>query len=103
MGGNAKVEEDDPSQVQTHGPSNETLDVPEVNGLGDMVEKLHSQLILEAVQLRQEVAVLKRKKWVLRSVLVNGGETERKAIDLEIAELRKGKHCEPLTEPAMRE
>lgn len=62
-----------------------------VNGLGDLVEKLHSQLVMEAVGLRKEVAGLKRKKWVLRSVLARGGENEKSAIDHEIAQLRRAR------------
>lgn len=58
-------------------------------GLGEKLEKLHSQFVLEVVGLRREVAGLKKKKWVLRSVLASGGETERLAIENEVMELRK--------------
>lgn len=57
--------------------------------LGEKLEQLHSQFVMEVVGLRKEVAGLKKKKWVLRSVLANGGETERKAIENEVAELRR--------------
>jgi len=57
--------------------------------LGDKLEKLHSQFVLEVVGLRKEVSGLKKKKWVLRSVLASGGETERQAIESEVMELRK--------------
>merc|ERR1712129_357597 len=65
-------------------------------GLGEKLEKLHSQFVLEVVGLRREVAGLKKKKWVLRSVLASGGEVEQRAIDSEIAELRRRKDNEPL-------
>mmetsp|Transcript_1159 Transcript_1159/g.3858 ORF Transcript_1159/g.3858 Transcript_1159/m.3858 type:complete len:150 (+) Transcript_1159:3-452(+) len=55
--------------------------------LGERVEKLHSQLVLESVALRGEVARLKKKKWVLRTILANGGESEQRAIDDEVAQL----------------
>merc|ERR1719218_312537 len=58
-------------------------------GLGAKIEKLHSQFVLEVVGLRKEVAGLKKKKWVLRSVLASGGESERLAIENEVMELRK--------------
>lgn len=57
--------------------------------LGDKVQRFHSQLALEAVGLRKEIAGLKKKKWVLRSVLATGGESERRAIEAEVAELRR--------------
>jgi len=59
------------------------------NGIGERVERLHSQLVLEAASLRSEVAGLKKKKWVLRAVLANGGESEQRAIDQEVELLRK--------------
>lgn len=58
-------------------------------GLGAKLEKLHAQFVLEVVGLRREVAGLKKKKWVLRSVLASGGEAERLAIENEVMELRK--------------
>jgi hypothetical protein len=57
--------------------------------LGEKLENLHSQFVLEVVALRKEVAGLKKKKWVLRSVLASGGESERMAIENEVMELRK--------------
>lgn len=57
--------------------------------LGERLEKLHSNFVLELVGLRKEVAGLKKKKWVLRSVLASGGETERLAIENDLNELRK--------------
>lgn len=57
-------------------------------GLGKQVERLHSQLVLESVALRSEVAGLKKKKWVLRSLLANGGASEQRAIDQEVGQLR---------------
>lgn len=60
-------------------------------GLARQVECLHSRLILESVTLRNEVARLKKKKWVLRAVLANGGESERRAIDEEVAQSRAAK------------
>lgn len=56
---------------------------------GDKVKNFHSQLALEAVGLRKEIAGLKKKKWVLKSVLATGGESERRAIEAEVAELRR--------------
>mmetsp|Transcript_57434 Transcript_57434/g.101951 ORF Transcript_57434/g.101951 Transcript_57434/m.101951 type:complete len:943 (+) Transcript_57434:56-2884(+) len=63
-------------------------------GIGKKIEKLHSQLVLEAVSLRNEVAKMKKKKWILQAVLDNGGENERKAIDQEIEQLRRLKKSE---------
>jgi hypothetical protein len=63
--------------------------MPSKSKLGEKLEQLHSQFVLEVVGLRKEVAGLKKKKWVLRSVLANGGESERKAIENEVAELRR--------------
>lgn len=57
--------------------------------LGDKVKSFHSQLALEAVGLRKEISSLKKKKWVLKSVLATGGESERRAIEAEVAELRR--------------
>jgi hypothetical protein len=85
------------------------LDNPQrktTEGLGDKLEKLHSQFVLEVVGLRREVAGLKKKKWVLRSVMASGGETERIAIENEVMELRKStggvgfkKACDDSNEP----
>lgn len=57
--------------------------------LGEKVHRFHSQLAIEAVGLRKEIAGLKKKKWVLRSLLATGGESERRAIEAEVAELRR--------------
>ncbi|CAK0859806.1 unnamed protein product [Prorocentrum cordatum] len=62
----------------------------EATKIGEKVEKLHSQLVLECVQLRSETASLKKKKWVLRTVLAKGGERESEAIGVEIEQLRRG-------------
>ncbi|CAE8626165.1 unnamed protein product, partial [Polarella glacialis] len=59
-----------------------------VPGLGGKIERLHSQLVLESVSLQNEVARLKKKKWVLKAVLDSGGENQRRAIDEEVAQLR---------------
>eukprot|EP00931_Biecheleriopsis_adriatica_P021726 TRINITY_DN14128_c0_g4_i1.p1 TRINITY_DN14128_c0_g4~~TRINITY_DN14128_c0_g4_i1.p1 ORF type:complete len:1108 (-),score=233.43 TRINITY_DN14128_c0_g4_i1:30-3353(-) len=59
-----------------------------VADLGGQIERFHSQLVLESVSLRNEVAKLKKKKWVLKAVLNNGGENEQRAIDDEVAKLR---------------
>merc|ERR1711941_89969 len=58
-------------------------------GLGEKIGRFHSQLVLEVVGLRSELACLKKKKWILRAVLANGGESEQRAIDEEIAQLRQ--------------
>jgi len=69
-----------------------TQDVAENNsavaGVVGQIERFHSQLVLESVSLRNEVAKLKKKKWVLKAVLDNGGENEKRAIDEEVAKLR---------------
>merc|ERR1711972_421139 len=90
--------------LETENQSRETDDVAtsvsdKVDGLskstaldvGDRIEKFHSQLVLEAVNLRSELAGLRKKKWILRSVLANGGECEQRAIECELAELRSSK------------
>uniref|UniRef100_A0A7S0AK94 Uncharacterized protein n=1 Tax=Pyrodinium bahamense TaxID=73915 RepID=A0A7S0AK94_9DINO len=56
-------------------------------GLANQIERLHSQLVLESVSLRSEVAKLKKKRWVLQAVLASGGESEQRAIDDEAAQL----------------
>merc|ERR1712203_416161 len=66
----------------------EVSDCNSASGIGQQIEKLHSQLVLESVTLRNEVSKLKKKKWVLKSVLASGGENEQRAIDSEIAQLR---------------
>merc|ERR1719218_411111 len=71
------------------GALDESADDLAKSKLGDKIEKLHSQFVLEIVGLRKEVAGLKKKKWVLRSVLASGGESERLAIENEVMELRK--------------
>lgn len=58
-------------------------------GLREKIERLHSQLVLESVSLRNEVATLKKKRWVLKAVLANGGASEQEAIDAELAKLIK--------------
>jgi len=71
------------------GATDATAKQASANGIGERVERLHSQLVLEATSLRNEVAGLKKKKWVLRAVLANGGESEQRAIDQEVELLRK--------------
>ncbi|CAE7569372.1 sop2 [Symbiodinium necroappetens] len=53
------------------------------------LEKFHSQLVLEAASLRNEVAGLKRKRWVIQAVLANGGESEDRVIKEELQKLRQ--------------
>lgn len=60
-------------------------------GLGQKIEKLHSQLVMEAMTLRNDISRLKKKKGVLKAVLDTGGEQERRAIDEEIEQLRLSK------------
>lgn len=60
-------------------------------GLGQKIEKLHSQLVLEAMTLRNDISRLKKKKGVLNAVLNTGGEQEQRAIDEEIEQLRLSK------------
>lgn len=57
-------------------------------GLGQKIERLHSQLVMEAMTLRNDISRLKKKKGVLKAVLDTGGEQERRAIDEEIEQLR---------------
>lgn len=59
--------------------------------LGQKIEKLHSQLVLEAMTLRNDISRLKKKKGVLNAVLNTGGEQEQRAIDEEIEQLRSSK------------
>jgi len=59
--------------------------------LRDKAESFHARLIMEAAALRKEVASLKKKKWIVRSLLANGGEQEKKARDEEVAELRRSR------------
>lgn len=61
------------------------------NELAGKVALLHSNLVLEASALRKEITGLKKKKWVIQSVLNNGGEREEKAIQREIQEIRQTK------------
>lgn len=70
--------------------ANDAADDNGENGakLAEKVGGLHSQLVLEAVALRKEVAGLKKKKWVLKAVMANGGEREEKAVQRELAEMR---------------
>jgi len=58
--------------------------------LGERTAKFHSNLVVEAVALRKEVAGLKKKKWVLKAMIAQGAESEKKAFDQELAELRQG-------------
>lgn len=59
--------------------------------LAEKVVRLHSNLVLEASTLRKDIAGLKKKKWVIQSVLNNGGEREEKAIQREIDEIKNTK------------
>ncbi|CAJ1399953.1 unnamed protein product [Effrenium voratum] len=68
-------------------PDGEQKDV----GMSQKIEKFHSQLVLEAVTLRNEVARLKKKKWIIKAVLDSGGEHERQAIIEEVEQLRLSK------------
>jgi hypothetical protein len=74
----------DPSELD-----NNSEDSQHKRKIGEGLDKLHSQFLNEVVGLRREVAGLKKKKWVLRSVLASGGESERIAIENEVNELRK--------------
>lgn len=65
--------------------------------LSDKTQRLHSQLVLEAVGLRKEVAALKKKKWVMRAMLAKGGEREASALEHDLAELRSAKRQAPET------
>eukprot|EP00930_Biecheleria_cincta_P036902 TRINITY_DN2528_c0_g2_i1.p1 TRINITY_DN2528_c0_g2~~TRINITY_DN2528_c0_g2_i1.p1 ORF type:complete len:1129 (-),score=254.30 TRINITY_DN2528_c0_g2_i1:61-3447(-) len=60
-------------------------------GLGQKIEKLHTQLVMEAMTLRNDISRLKKKKAVLKAVLDTGGEHERRAIDEDIEQLRLSK------------
>jgi hypothetical protein len=77
---------------------------PSNSGIGERIERLHSQLVLEAANLRNEVAGLKKKKWILRAMLANGRENEQRAIAQEVERLRRergsGKHSSPKKEMA---
>eukprot|EP00747_Dinoflagellata_sp_TGD_P164372 gnl/TRDRNA2_/TRDRNA2_184233_c0_seq1.p1 gnl/TRDRNA2_/TRDRNA2_184233_c0~~gnl/TRDRNA2_/TRDRNA2_184233_c0_seq1.p1 ORF type:complete len:1112 (+),score=246.06 gnl/TRDRNA2_/TRDRNA2_184233_c0_seq1:41-3376(+) len=68
--------------------------------LAEKCERYHSQLLLEAIELRKEVASLRKKKWVMRSVMAKGGEAEQCALDQEIAELRKSPKRSSMPAPA---
>jgi len=72
-------------------PADSSQKADQVAGLGQKIENLHSQLVLESVSLRSEVAKMKKKKWVLQAVLDNGGANEGKAINEEIEQLRRRK------------
>jgi len=61
--------------------------------LAEKVVRLHSNLVLEASALRKDIAGLKKKKWVIQSVLNNGGDREEKAIQREIEEIRNIKRA----------
>ncbi|CAE7550184.1 kif4 [Symbiodinium sp. CCMP2456] len=63
------------------------------------LEKFHSQLVLEAASLRNEVAGLKRKRWVIQAVLANGGESEDRVIKEELQKLRQKKSEEQPENP----
>lgn len=84
-GGGAAGPEDDNEAGAEVGKENEQG----ISRLGQKLEKLHSQYVLEVLDLRKELGGLKKKKWVLQSVLARGGENERDAINHEIAELRR--------------
>eukprot|EP00929_Paragymnodinium_shiwhaense_P026928 TRINITY_DN15916_c0_g1_i1.p1 TRINITY_DN15916_c0_g1~~TRINITY_DN15916_c0_g1_i1.p1 ORF type:complete len:936 (-),score=226.83 TRINITY_DN15916_c0_g1_i1:274-3081(-) len=59
------------------------------DGLVASIERFHTRLVLEAADLRREVAGLKKKKWVMRAVIAKGGADEQLAIDADIDRLRK--------------
>jgi len=63
------------------------------------LEKFHSQLVLEAASLRNEVAGLKRKRWVIQAVLANGGDSEDRVIKEELQKLRQKKSEEQPEQP----
>mmetsp|Transcript_16893 Transcript_16893/g.39294 ORF Transcript_16893/g.39294 Transcript_16893/m.39294 type:complete len:1044 (+) Transcript_16893:93-3224(+) len=69
--------------------------MPQAKGLRDKAETFHARLIIEAAALRKEVASLKKKKWIVRSLLANGGEQEKRALEEEVAELRRTKALDP--------
>jgi len=84
------LELEDPKAADEAGQIVDCVDgAPVKTGLTEKLERLHSQFVLEVVGLRREVAGLKKKKWVLRSVLATGGANEQRAIDNEIMELRR--------------
>ncbi|CAK9027101.1 Kinesin-like protein KIF7 [Durusdinium trenchii] len=80
-----------PTEQQDLTPKGVVPPSPEIEAVASIrqkIEKFHSQLVLEAVTLRNEVARLKKKKWIIKAVLDNGGEHERQAIVEEVAQLR---------------
>lgn len=77
----------------------EPADTGSVVSIGQKIEKFHSQLVLEAVTLRNEVARLRKKKWIIKAVLDNGGEQERQAIVEEVAMLRSKREADSTDSP----
>eukprot|EP00913_Durusdinium_trenchii_P034393 g32174.t1 len=86
-----------PTEQQDLTPKGVVPPSPEIEAVASIrqkIEKFHSQLVLEAVTLRNEVARLKKKKWIIKAVLDNGGEHERQAIVEEVAQLRSKREVE---------
>jgi len=84
-----QVETPEPPDVPMPGDEAGNPNRQGMDKLGHKLEKLHSQYVMEVLDLRKELGGLKKKKWVLQSVIARGGEREGDAIEHDLAELRR--------------